>query len=445
MFKIIFLVALLLFKTIPTFASEIPVGRLITDDEIEGTLTAWLQEIFTVAGISLKPQVFLLVDPSVNAGATFGGQIIVFTGLILKCKNVTELLGVLAHESGHIAGAHSARHGAAENEALIPAIASTLLGGAAALATGNSAPLAAGAAGGMHAYERMLLRYSRSQEETADSAALKYLQALGWPTTGLASFLKSLNNSYSGQIDPYTSTHPLSEDRCAKVVLFQESLAKDATPKKSLEEYEKKFQRMKAKIKGFMEQPQKVLRDLASDNSIAGRYGRAIALYRLGKVGEAFELIDGLLKEVPNDPHFLELKGQIYFETGKVKDAVVCYRASVKQRPQAPALNILLAHSLVESSPARNAEELTEAITTLKTALNKDPQNVSAWRLLAGAYEKNGQPEYAASAMSEAAWLEGDMAMAKAQAKKAAKCSDISVATRAKDILSQVNSKHAKQ
>lgn len=446
MLKVIFLALLLLFKSAPSFGTEIPEGRFIADDEIEGALTSWLQEIFTVAGINLKPQVFLLVDSSVNAGATFGGQIIVFTGLILKCKDVTELLGVLAHESGHIAGAHSARQGAAENEALIPAIASTILGGAAALATGNSAPLAAGAAGGMHAYERMLLRYSRSQEETADSAALKYMQLLGWPTSGLASFLNSLNNSYSGQIDPYTSTHPLSEDRCAKVLLYQQSLSKDSAPTKSLESYEMKFKRIKAKIKGFMEQPQKVLRDLPStDTSIAARYGRAIALYRLGRIGEALALVDGLLKDIPNDPHFLELKGQIYFETGKVKDAVVCYRASVKQRPHAPTLNILLAHSLIEASSVRNPEELEEAIRALKLTLDKDPENVFAWRLLAGAYGKNGQNDFSAGALAEEAWIKGDVGMAKAQAKKAVNCSNLSVAKRAKDILNQTDQKPVKQ
>ena len=445
MLKIFFVVLALTFSSLHSFGSEISEGKFITDDEIEGTLTSWLQEIFNVAGISLKPQVFLLVDSSVNAGATFGGQIIVFTGLILKCKNVTELLGVLAHESGHIAGAHSARQGAAEQEALVPAIASTILGGAAALATGNSAPLAAGAAGAMHAYERMLLRYSRSQEEAADSAALKYMQLLGWSSSGLASFLSSLNNSYTGQIDPYTSTHPLSEDRRAKILLYQESLPKDTGTKKSIDSYEKKFQRIKAKIKGFMEQPQKVLRDFPSnDTSIAARYGRSIALYRLGKIGEALLILDGLLKETPNDPHFLELKGQIYFESGKIKDAVMCYRASVKERPHAPILNILLAQSLIEASPTRNPEELEEAVRALKLTLDKDPQNVFAWRLLAGAYLKNGQADLSAGALAEEAWIKGDISMAKAQAKKALKCSNMSVAKRAQDILSQTNPKQTR-
>ena len=438
MLKVFFLLFLLLFTAVPSSA-EIQEGSLISDDEIETALTRWLQEIFTVAGVSLKPKILILVDPAVNAGATFGGQIIVFTGLISKCQNVSQLLGVLAHETGHIAGAHSACQEAAEQQALIPALASTLLGGAAALATGNSAPLAAGAAGGMHLYERSLLRYSRTQEDSADSAALQYMNRLGWPSDGLYEFLSLLNNMYTGQMDPYTSTHPLTDDRMAKVALYQ-SQVKQLQSKRLPDSYEVEFQRIKAKVKGFMEQPQKVLRDFpASNTSIPARYGRAIALYRLGNTKEALGLIDGLLAQIPNDPHFLELKGQIYFETGRAKDAVICYRASVKQRPQAPNLNLLLAHALIESSPQRNPVELEEAIRALKQTLDKDSQNIFAWRLLAGAYGKNGQPDYAAGALAEEAWIKGETNIAKAQAEKAAKCSNPAIAKRAQDILSQVS------
>ncbi len=441
---LLFLLLFLFLKPTVSFGTDIPVGNFIVDDEIESTITQWLQDIFDVAGIRIKPQVLILVDPNVNAGATFGGQVIVFTGLILKCQNAAQILGVLAHESGHIAGAHTARIDAAQQQALVPAIASTLLGGAAALLTGNTAPLLAGAAGGLQVFERGLLKYSRTQEETADSAALKYLELLNWPSEGLYEFLNLLGNNYSGQIDPYTSTHPLSEDRRSKIHLYitQQKSAKNT---KVPEKYELQFQRIKAKIKGFMEQPQKTLRDLpAKDTSIAARYGRSIALYRLGKLQEAFVVLDQLLKEFPNDPYFLELKGQIYFETGKIKDAVVCYRASVKQRPGAPILNLILAHALIEASPQRNEQELNEAIQALKLTTEKNAENIFAWRLLASAYGKNQQPEHAAGCLAEEAWLKGDTHMAKAQAQKAIKCSNSAIAKRAQDILNETKNEAAR-
>ena len=98
--------------------NSITLGQLISDEEIESTLTSWLNEIFGVAGIAMKPKVLLLASNEVNAGATLGGRIIVYTGLILKCQNVSQLLGVLAHETGHIAGAHSAKAAAAQNQGL---------------------------------------------------------------------------------------------------------------------------------------------------------------------------------------------------------------------------------------------------------------------------------------------------------------------------------------
>jgi predicted Zn-dependent protease len=442
--KALFLFIFLLFRPTISLSSEIPVGNFIVDDEIESTITQWLQDIFNVAGIRIKPHVFILVDPNVNAGATYGGQVIVFTGLILKCQNAAQILGVLAHESGHIAGAHTARIDAAQQQAMVPAIASTLIGGAAALLTGNSAPLLAGAAGGLQVFERGLLKYSRTQEESADSAALRYLELLNWPSEGLYEFLNLLNTSYNGQIDPYTSTHPLTEDRRSKVRLY--SMQQKTTKlTKVPEKYELQFQRIKAKIKGFMEQPQKTLRELpAKDTSVAARYARAIALYRFGKPQEAFVLLDQLLKELPNDPYFLELKGQIFFETGRVKDAVMCYRASVKQRPAAPILNLILAHALIEASPQRNEQELNEAIQALKLTTEKDPENIFAWRLLASAYGKNGQHEHAAGCLAEEAWLKKDIHMAKAQAQKAIQCSNPIIAKRARDILNETKNGEAK-
>ncbi len=427
-----------------SLGADIPVGNVIVDDEIESIVTQWLQDIFNVAGIKIKPQVFVVVNPEVNAFATFGGQIVLFTGFILKCQNVSQVLGVLAHETGHIAGAHSARSDAAQQQALVPAIASTLLGGAAAILTGNTAPLLAGVAGGQHVFERSLLKYSRTQEESADSAALKYLELLNWPSEGLYEFLTILSNNYSGQIDPYASTHPLTEDRRQKVKLYSEQ-QKTAKNVKIPEKYELQFKRIQAKLKGFMQQPQKTLREFpASDTTIAARYGRAIALYRLGKSQEAFSLLDQLLKDLPNDPYFLELKGQIYFETGKVKDAVMCYKSSVKQRPASPILNLILAHALIEASPQRNEQELNEAIQALKLTTEKDPENIFAWRLLASAYGKNGQPEHAAICLAEEAWLKKDIHMAKAQAQKALKCSNPTVAKHAQDILNEAKNEEEK-
>ena len=418
-------------------ANEIQTNQFISDEEIEQTLVGWLKEIFKVAGISIEPQVLILSSPEINAGATLGELIIVYTGLILKCQNVNQLLGVLAHEVGHIAGAHSARAAEAQKQALVPAVATMLLSGVAALATGSAGPLMGGLMGGSQVFERGLLKHSRDQEDTADSAALQYLTALGWPTRGLYEFLKILDANYTGNVDPYTLTHPLSQERKDKVKLFEKTTQLKA---KDLPAYEQLFQRLKAKIKGYMNKPQNTLQVYkVSDNNIAARYARAIALYRLGKVAEAFVMLDSLLKENPQDPFFLELKGQMLFESGRIKEAVGYYREALKYLPKAKIIPMLLAQALLELPDlVPHSKEIDESIKLLMHVSEHHPDNIFAWRLLAKAYGKNNQMDQMALCLSEEAFRTGNDSMAKAQAQKSSKSHDLIVSKRAKDILGQL-------
>ncbi|MCX7338026.1 MAG: M48 family metalloprotease [Alphaproteobacteria bacterium] len=419
--------------------AEIQEGQFIGDDETEKALVGWLDEIFKVAGLSIKPQIYILASHEVNAGATYGGQIVVYTGFLLKCQTVGQLLGVLAHEVGHIAGSHMAKQDAAQQQAMVPAILATLIGGAAAIASGNPASLLAGATGGMSIFERGLLKHSQSQEDSADSAALKYLELLHWPSDGLFEFLSALNHQYNGQIDPYTSTHPLTPDRMEKVHLY---------PKKSKSEipaeYEKRFQRIRAKMAGFMNPLQKILQDYPqSDTSIPALYARSIAFYRSGDTKKALKIIDTeLLTKSSGDPYFLELKGQMLFETGNLKGAVDAYKEARKQNPNGIGLNLLFGHALLElavsNAAQNNKTTLQEAVQTLTLVTEKCPQSVFAWHLLAGAYGKMENHADAAGCLAEEAWLTGNIPFAKAQATKAAQSQNATFARRARDILKQI-------
>ena len=442
-------------------ATDIQQNQFISDEEIEQTLTNWLSQIFKVAKIATQPKVLILSSSEVNAGATLGGIIIVYTGLILKCQNVNQLLGVLAHETGHIAGAHSARAAEAQNQALVPAVATMLLSGAAALATGSSEALMAGLMGGTQIFERGLLKHSRDQEEAADSAALTYLTELKWPITGLSEFLNLLDtNNYTGRIDPYTSTHPLSNDRREKVKLFEKAASskvklvekESSSTVQALPEEEIKFQRIKAKINSFMSKPEAVLRDYkVDDKSIAARYGRVIALYRTGKRSEeALKLLEELIVENPSDPFFLELKGQILFETGKVSEATKYFRQALEFLPKAQTIKILLAQALLEGltlsqeDPKINKEDLKDAISLLNQVVGHSPESVFAWHLLARAYGEDGQMNHVALCLAEEAFLVNNLPMAKAQATKARTTKakgnndDPIVIKRANDILKQI-------
>jgi predicted Zn-dependent protease len=313
-----------------------------------------------------------------------------------------------------------------------------LLSGVAALATGSTGPLMGGLMGGSQVFERGLLKHSRDQEDTADSAALKYLTTLGWPTSGLHEFLNILDANYTGNIDPYTLTHPLSQERKDKVKLFEKATQSKV---EGLPVYEQLFQRLKAKIRGYMNKPQNTLRDYkVSDPSIPARYARSIALYRLGKVSEALAILDSLLKENPQDPFFLELKGQILFESGRIKEAVGYYREALKHLPKAKIIPMLLAQALLELPDLNpNSKELDESIKLLMHISEHSPDNVFAWRLLAKAYGKDNKMDHMALCLSEEAFRTDNAPMAKAQAQKASKSKDPIVSKRAKDILSQID------
>lgn len=417
-------------------------GSVLLDDETDEAFKQWIQKIFTVAGLKqYQPHIYIIVNPEVNAAASVGGNIFIYSEFLMKCDNADQFLGVMAHEVGHIAGGHISRMDAAQNQALVPAAAAVILGGALALASGNPAPLEAALAGGAHVFERGMLKFSRTQESAADQAALTYLEKLGWPPEGLSEFLDKVSKMYgsSGRIDPYTVTHPLTPDRIQSV---HDHMRKCAHKDRSLPiEIESKFQRIKAKMMAFLDPMRALATYKASDTSLPSRYARAIAQYRMGQFGEALIQIDVLLKDHPKDPYFYELKGQVLFETGEIEKAIPALQMASSLRSNSPLIKIMLAHALIERKfPPGSAE----AITILLPLTQKYPQNYPmAWRLLATAYGKTNQLGEAALALAEEALLQEDYKAATSQANRAKTLlkSNPKALTRAEDLLSQVRQK----
>lgn len=421
-------------------AHNAPAPQFISDDEVEAALEHWLQELFKVAGVHIRPKVYLLNSLELNAGATFGGIIVVYTGLIMKCKNASQLIGVLAHETGHIAGGHMVKASAAVAESSVPAVASVLLGGAASILSGNPGALMAGLAGGAHLFERSLLKHSREQEDSADASALNYLNAKQWPVAGLADFLDMLGGHYTtGKEDPYVQTHPLSNERKAKVRLYQKQQPESY---KIPEAYERQFQRIKAKLIGFLKKRNDVNRDYPeSDKSVPARYARLIAEYNNDKsTQKALTKLDELLAEAPGDPYFLELKGQFCFEAGQIAEALPYLRESAKKRPQSYSVRLMLAHALIEL-PSTNTADLREAIEHLTKITEQRHDNTFAWRLMGSAYGKLREEGNAAACLAEESWIKENVALATMQAKKGKTATNPVLAKRSADILQQASQK----
>jgi predicted Zn-dependent protease len=360
---------------------------LIRDAEIEATLQMFLTPLLEASGLGAgSVRIYIVNDEQLNAFVAGGMNLFLNTGLIMRTENPSQLIGVMAHETGHIAGGHLTQVSTPQNKATAEAILGAVLGAATA-AVGAPGLGTAIIAGGQQFAQNGLMRFSRGQEQAADQAGCTYLTRAGLSARGLAQFFHILENqsvlAVSGA-NPWLMSHPLTRDR----ITFVENWAADHPDPPLPAGWVDAHRRMVVKLKAFLDNPSDTLRAFKDDDSLYGRYARAIAEYRVPDLPQALKDIDGLIKEYPDDPYFRELKGQMLFENGRVQDAVAPYREAVRLAPQSALLRIGLAQALIETNtPAA----IREAIQQLQDAQPREPDNATAWRLLGIAQGRAGE------------------------------------------------------
>ncbi|MCB1885024.1 MAG: M48 family metalloprotease, partial [Geminicoccaceae bacterium] len=335
-----------------------------------------------------------------------GGQnLFLHTGLIVAAKTPERLAGTIAHETGHIAGGHLSRTGQAGEAAAAEAMLGALLGAAAAFA---GAPQLGTAiiAGGATVAQRGILKFTRGQEQSADQAGVTYMARIGLPPTGLREMFETLqrqNLRISDAGSEFLQTHPLTSNRFA---FLEHADAVSPLHGKSFPPAMRvAYDRVVAKLDGFLDEPERVLREHAGD-AFADRYARAVARFRRGEVDEALGLVRGLEAEAPGDPWVLELEGQIRFESGQVKAAIAPYRAADGAAPGEALLQLGLARALMEGDGS--APALEEAATLLRRATDREPRNPGLWRFLGIALGRLGREGEASLALAETAVLAGE-------------------------------------
>ncbi len=401
-------------------AAAAPGGRItvIRDAETETLLRTFANPLFRAAGV--EPNLVRLIvirDPAINSFVSTGNLMFVNTGLMVKADSAAELVGVLAHETGHIAGGHLARLPEALRELLIESIVAMLIGAVAGASTrGNG--MGAGIVGGAQLAQRNFLSFTRGMERAADQAAVRLLDALRWPATGMLELFRHMEGqeilSASLQ-DPYMVTHPLTRERKAFV---QNHVGRSPYSRNSLPAgFETGFRMVRAKLAAFLDPSSRTLRAVgAGDAAPEARYARAIALFRLGRLAEALPLIDGMIAAEPANPWLHELKGQMLFENGRVRDAVGAYRDAVRLVPEQPLIRLALAQALVETG---EAGQLRPAIQQLQAALQREHDNAPGWRTLGVAWGRLGEIGQANLALAEEALINGDIKVARGFAAKA--------------------------
>jgi len=387
----------------------------VRDAEIEATLKRMSTPIFRAAGIppdSIK--IFLVNDDSLNA-FVFGRNMVFHTGLLEKLESPAELLGVIAHETGHIAGGHGARRGEAARNARGPVLLGTILGIAAAAAGAGGAG-AAIIAGGQTVAQRSLLSYSRGQESSADQAAIGYLESVGIDPSGMLGTLerlKAVEIVTVGRPDPYTSTHPLSGQRIA---LLRQRVARSRTRGAQLSADTVYWHsRMRAKLQGFLDSPVRSLQKTpVSDRSETATLVRAVAYHRSPDLTAALREVDALIQQRPNDAYYHELKGQILFESGSIQGAVRSYEQAVALAPNEPLILVSYGRALLAQS---NQGDVQRAREVLLSALREEKLNSEGWRNLSQAEARLDNELGANLATAEFQILRGSLKAAKRNAK----------------------------
>ena len=395
--------------------------QVLRDTETELLFKQMSEPLIRAGGLDPNSvRVVLLNDPEINAFVAQGQIVYIQSGLLEAADNVNQLQGVTAHELGHVIVGDAIRSGQGQNQAIGISILSLVLG-AVAIAAGAGADAGMGILqAGQRAALGEFLAFTRAQEATADATGSRLLSKAGISGKGMLDFFGKLQNEeyrlaiYSK--DSFDQSHPLSSER---IQALEQKLKADPAYNKPVDPaLEARFERVKAKLLGYIDPRQAVLRYPESNQSIPAHYARAYAYHQGGYPDKAEAEADALLAKDPHDPFFLELKGQILLEDGKPKEALAPLREATEGSGNAPMIAAMLGHALVETNDPKN---FGEAKQILKVAVNKDNEDPFAWYQLGIIYDREGDQPRASLATAERNNLEGNPKMALASAQMAMK------------------------
>lgn len=394
---------------------------MLRDTETEAFFQDLAAPLVKAADLPAKNvDIALLNAPSINAFVA-GGQIIyLHSGLIEKADTAAEVQGVLAHELGHITGGHIIRQGEGAKAATNISLLSLLAGLGAVLAGAGDAGMAAMMMGQRAAIGKFLA-YSRGEEGSADAAGASFLSKAGISGRGSLGFfekLSGLESRYAVSRDAemeYVRSHPLTNDRIATLRDTYERDPAWRTPDDPV--IEARFQRIRAKLIGYLGEPAQTLRLYpATDTSAPARYARAYAYHKQAEVGKALAETRALIAVAPNDPYFLELEGQILLESGRPAEALAVLRKATELTNAQPLIATLYGHALIATEDPGNA---AEAERVLRAAVARDRYNPFAWRQLGTVYAARGDMPRANLASAEQQVMSGDYLQAVRSARNA--------------------------
>jgi predicted Zn-dependent protease len=373
----------------PSTPAQAQQMSLIRDTETEAVLRSYLDPLLYAAGLNpYAVQIHIINDPTINAFVSGGQHLFVNTGLITNLESANQLIGVLAHETGHIAGGHLVRTREGARAASIPMLLSVAAGLAVAVAGLPEAGMALMMSGQNFAMGSFFA-FSRAQESIADQSAIRYLEATQQSGRGMLELFGKFEGqeilSYQRQQN-YARSHPAPRDRIGRLETLVE--ASPYADKADSPEVDHEFRMLRGKLRGYTNRPAATLRQYPETNtSSEARYARAMAYFRQPDMAKAFEEMDSLLAEEPNNPYFLEMYGQINVDMGRIAEGIGPYEKAVALMPNAPQIRAAFGSALLGTGVPENVERAKEE---LETALEQDAELWFGWYELAKAYNQLG-------------------------------------------------------
>ena len=401
---------------IPAHAQEKDASQalpLIRDAEIEQLLRDYTRPVLRVAGLGQRNiRVVIINDRAFNAFVIDAKRIFINAGALMDAETPNQIIGVLAHETGHIAGGHLSKLRSELANAQTAAILAMLLGlgavAGSAASRGNVGgnPMAA-IVGPQTMIMRSLLAYQRQQEEQADRAGVNFLTQSGQSAKGMYDTFKRFADQVQYSLNYIERIAALAEV----------ARANPYWDKKDPPELQLRHDMVRAKLFGFLDQPDTVLRRYPlSNTSLPARYARAISSYRHSDLRAAMSQIDSLIQAQPNNPYFYELRGQALVDSGRGREAITPLRHAISLAPDPTLIHTLLGQALVG---ANDPALLDEAISNLRKALANDPEIPDAYEHLAIAYGRKGDLADADLASAQAAYNRGNLPTARQLASRA--------------------------
>jgi predicted Zn-dependent protease len=399
---------------------------VLRDTETEQLLREYTRPILRAAGLEKQNiQMVVINESTFNAFVADGRRIFVNYGAMMQSDTPNQIIGVLAHETGHLAGGHLSKLreqlATAQTQMIIAMLlgAGALVAGARSGANSSMANVGAAAISApQEVIRRTLLSYVRQQEENADRAGVKFLTATGQSAKGMYETFKRFTNESlfaARGADPYVQSHPMPSERVAAL----EEMARSSPywDKKDDPALQLRHDMVRAKISAFMERQDTVYRRYPlSNESLPSRYAHAIATYRHGDLRSALAQIDALIQLQPANSYFYELRGQALLEGGKPTEAIVPLRKAVALSNNAPLIEMLLGQALVATNSNAHTEE---AIAILRAAVARETEAPLGYSQLAMAYGRKGDFAQADLASAQAAFLRGDNKTARDLASRA--------------------------